>query len=479
MLPVRPFRLALLAIVVAVVFFPAAAVKAAPRMPIGFYDDPSFRWASPSAIVANLKAAEAAHASIIHLLADWSAIAPTKPANPLNGDDPAYHLADLDAVVRTAPRYNLQVFITISNTPKWANGGQTVNHPPTHLSDFTNFAHMLAARYNGRHPGFGAVTRWAIWNEPNLQLFLTPQFNAAGKIVSAAEYAKLFAAGYTGIKEGNPGALVAAGETSNRGHNHPTEPAVSNSVAPATFAHLVAEADPHLKFDAWSEHPYPFFGPGQGPLQKTSYPNVELSNLDTFAASLKQWFHRTVPIWITEWGEQTPPQNSLTNPDPISYAKQAADAKEALDIAAKTPDVEMFIWFILRDSSSKTWFSGLETVSGAKKPAYAAFASQAKNIDGQTQLVNPNAKSFTVKLDVPFIAYHAKPGSPVGVTYRIYVGKGVAAEGQPRVELASDETVTFPVKFKPAKGAIYPMKVIVNDREGQAVTRWVELVSES
>jgi len=478
MLSARPLRLALVVIVVAVVL-PAAAVKAAPRMPIGFYDDPSFRWSSPSAIVANLKAAAAAHASIVHLLADWSQIAPTQPKNPLNGDDPAYHLSDLDAIVRTAPRYGLQVFITISNTPKWANGGQTVNHPPTHLSDLTNFAHMLAARYNGRHPGFGAVTRWAIWNEPNLQLFLTPQFNSAGKIVSAAEYAKIYQAGYTGIIEGNPGALVAIGETSNRGHNHPTEPAISDSVAPATFAHLVAQANPHLKFAAWSEHPYPFIGPNIGPEQKASYPNVELTNLGQFAASLKQWFHRTVPIWITEWGEQTKPQYPQGG---VSYAKQAADAKEALDIAAKTPDVEMFIWFILRDSTSQTWFSGLETASGAKKPAYAAFASQAKNIDGQTQLVNPRASSFKVKLDVPFIAYHAKPGSPVGVTYLVLSGKNdksAAAQGQPRVELAADETVTFTVKFKPAKGALYPMKVVVNDREGQAVTRWVELVAES
>src|SRR5438067_11563326 len=110
-------------------------------MPVGFYDDPSFRWADGKAILANMKAAEAAHASIVHLLADWSQIAATKPANPLNGDDPAYRLSDLDAAVRTAPRYNLQDSITISGTPKWANGGQTPNHPPHNLDDLTQFAH--------------------------------------------------------------------------------------------------------------------------------------------------------------------------------------------------------------------------------------------------------------------------------------------------------------------------------------------------
>src|SRR3954469_15683286 len=111
MLSVRPLRLALLALIT-LLLVPAAAVKAAPRMPIGFYDDPSFRWADEKVIPANMRAAQSAHASLIHLLADWSQIAPEKPANALNGDDPAYNLSDLDAAVRTAPRYNLQVFVT-------------------------------------------------------------------------------------------------------------------------------------------------------------------------------------------------------------------------------------------------------------------------------------------------------------------------------------------------------------------------------
>src|SRR5205814_2176589 len=120
MLSVRPLRLAVLSLL-ALMLLPAAAVKAAPKMPIGFYDDPSFRWAPEKVIPANLLAAEKAHSSIIHALADWRQIAPTRPKNPLDGDDPAYNLSDMDALVRTAPRYNQQVFITISGTPAWAN----------------------------------------------------------------------------------------------------------------------------------------------------------------------------------------------------------------------------------------------------------------------------------------------------------------------------------------------------------------------
>src|SRR5277367_5927756 len=207
----RPFRLALV-IAVVLVAVPAATVRAATRMPVGFYDDPSFRWADQKVIPQNLAAAQKANASIVHVLADWSSIAPTKPANPLNGNDPAYKLSDLDALVRTAPRYNLSLLITISGTPGWANGKKTPNYPPTKLSDLTNFAQMLSSRYSGRKPGFAAVRRWSVWNEPNLQLFLSPTYNAQGKAVAPATYVKLFLAAYKGIKAGNPSALVAAGE---------------------------------------------------------------------------------------------------------------------------------------------------------------------------------------------------------------------------------------------------------------------------
>ncbi len=236
----RKLRFAFL-IVVVVLAVPAATAHAVARMPVGFFDDPSFRW-SPDA-AKNLASAQAANGSIIHILVNWASVAPTRPANALNGNDPAYHLSDIDAMVQTAPKYGLQVLLTIALTPPWANGGKTPNYPPKNMNDLTQFSQMLATRYNGSKAGRGVVTRFSVWNEPNLQLFLAPQFSGS-KIVSPGVYAKLFMAAYKGIKAGNKSALVAAGETSNRGHNHPTSPAISDSVAPATFARLVSRGQP-------------------------------------------------------------------------------------------------------------------------------------------------------------------------------------------------------------------------------------------
>jgi Cellulase (glycosyl hydrolase family 5) len=472
----RKLRVALLVSVV-LVAVPAATARAVARMPVGFYDDPSFRWSDDTA--ANLAAAEDAHASIIHVLADWSSIAPTRPRHPLNGDDPAYHLSDLDALISSAQAYDMQVLLTIAETPKWANGGQTPNHPPSNVGTLTQFARMLATRYNGTHPGLGVVNMFSVWNEPNLQQFLTPQFEGT-KIVSPGIYAKLYEAAYKGIKAGNKHALVAAGETSNRGHNHHTAKS-QDTVAPATFAHDLSIVAPHLKFDAWATHPYPS-DYALGPTQRVAYPNVELSTMSRFGASLKQWFHRPVPIWITEYGEQTKPEYPTFG---VSYAKQAADAKKALQLAAANPYVQMFIWFIFRDGPAPpagqvatSWFSGVEKADGKKKPAYNAFSKTAKGIVGQSQVVEP-FEQFSVTIAVPFMTYHDAPGARLGVMYSIRQGKKIVATGEPIVKIQSDGTVDVPIGFDPAKGKTYTMTVTFNDVGGQTETHMVELLPAS
>jgi hypothetical protein len=422
---------------------------------------------------AGLAAAQAAGASILHVQADWATIAPTKPKQPLNGNDPAYRLSDLDALVRTAPRYDLSLLITISGTPTWANGGETPNVLPKNLNDLTRFAHMLAARYNGSRPGAGAVRLFSVWNEPNQGLYLTPQFEG-DKIVSPAEYVKLFRAAYAGIKAGDPNAAVAAGETSNRGRNTVLLNASNRvqSVAPATFAHLVAEIDPKLPFVAWATHPDPT-RPELGPTQKVVFPDVGFSTMTEFGKLLQKWFGRRVPIWITEYGEMTKPQYIAG----VSYAKQASDARKALELARANPYVQMFVWLTLRDSPT-TWQSGLEQSNGRNKPAYAAFASTAAGIVGQSQLIVPG-RPFNVTLAVPFIAWHDPAGTMLGLTYVLKEGASTVAGGQPQVTLARDGTVVFQVTAKPAKNQAYTLTVTVEDDHGQSESHAIALVPVS
>lgn len=434
------------------------------RMPVGFYDDASFRW-SPDRL-SNLAAAAAAGATIIHTNADWATIAPTRPADPTNGDDPAYVLSDLDQLVEAAPQYGLRVMVTIVGTPKWANGNQTPNHMPKKLSDLTTFARMLANRYDGLH-NHGTVSIWSAWNEPNLSLFLTPQFSGK-KIVSPSLYVKLYKAIYAGIHAGNPSAAVAIGETSPEGRDKPTAKAgQGQSVAPGTFAQMVARTK-GLKFSAWAEHPYPTSINGKA-LGKARYPNVVLTNLKSFEANLNKWFKRDVPVWITEYGHQTKPQQ----PKGVTYAQQATYAKQALTYAKNDPNVQMFVWFTFRDSATAAmnpWRSGIETSTGAHKPAFAAFASVARKIQGTTQTVTPRAKP-TVILYVPEISYYSQPGSTVGITYTIKNQKGVVfSQGEPQASLNPDQSVAFHPNFVVDRDDIYTVTARVNDASGHVET---------
>jgi hypothetical protein len=475
----KPARFALLALI-ALLAAPAAAVHAAQKMPIGFFDDPTFRWSPNRA--DNLRQASVAGASVIHTTASWAGIAPTKPANPANGDDPAYKLADLDELVFQSGIYGLRVMIDINGTPKWANGGKAPNVMPKRLSDLTTFAKMLSNRYNGRQ-GHGTVALWSVWNEPNLQLFLTPQFSPSrtvtavktvkGKkvkykktvftIVGPANYAKLYKAAYAGIKSGNSLAKVAIGETSARGRDKPLG-GVSASLAPGTFAKYLAKVH-GLKFDAWAHHPYPT-SPNLPPLQKVRYPNVTLSTLPTFEKNLKKYFHRSVPVWITEYGHETKP------PDPhgVSYALQAKYAVQALTIAKNDPNVQMFIWFVFHDSSGNPWQSGLYTSGGAQKPAYDPFGALARLIDGTMTTIKAGSPP-RVTMYMPYLAYYSQPGSVIGMTYVVRDASGTVAVGQPVASLAGDQSITFTPAFTPAKGKTYTVTATANEPNGHSETR--------
>ena len=453
----RAARFALLALT-AFLLIGAATASAQPRMPIGFFDDPTFRWSADR--MDNLQRASADGASIIHTTASWAALAPTRPADASNGDDPAYKLADLDELVQRASSFGMRVMINITGTPKWANGNQKPNVMPKKMADLQTFAHMLAARYNGLHAK-GYVGLWSVWNEPNLQQFLSPQY-VGKKIVSPTNYARLYKAAYAGIKSGNSAAQVAIGETSAQGRDKPSAGS-SQTVSPGNFAKLLSKVK-GLKFDAWAHHPYPT-APGAKPTEKVRYPNVTLSTMPKFEKDLHTWFKKTVPIWITEYGHETKPGE----PKGVSLATQASYARQALAIAKKDPNVQMFIWFTFRDSSGNPWQSGLLQPSGSAKPSYSAFGSVARATDGMT--INVRAgRAPTVALYFPVLAFYNGAGTTCGLTYKIVDGSKTVAVSQPAEALRANQSLVFPTAFTPVKKHTYTITVTANDPNGHSET---------
>jgi polysaccharide biosynthesis protein PslG len=461
-----------LALALVVAALAAGSASAEERMWIGFHDDPVLRYGDDRQ--SELDAVRAANATMVRTLVEWRNVAPTRPRTATNPFDRAYRFDDLDDLVRSTQARGMEVLMTIWGTPGWANGNKGPAFLPRNMADFRNFARALATRYNGRRPGYPFVRFYGIWNESNLGNFLAPQFDARGRIVGPKAYARLAAAGYAGIKAGSPRALVAIGETSSNGRDRKV-PGATDSTTPGTFARLLAQASPRLRFDAWAHHPYPV-PVSQGPAQRVRYPNVAFSTLSRFERDLDRWFRRAnVPIWITEYGNETRPGE----PKGVTEAQQAAYAPQAIALAKRDPRVKMFVWFVFRDSSGSPWQSGIYRASGAPKPAAARWAAAARGVDklNDKVAVRGGTTSPTLVVNVRDLCANNLPGALVGVTTRTFRGTQPLGVTQSAGSLAFDCTVSVRIAgLQVAKGATYRVEVEVNTATTGAKRRTITLV---
>ena len=135
-------------------------------------------------------------ATIVRVNLVWSQVAPADPPSSFNPADPAspgYNWSAVDASVRDLTSQGLQVLLNISGAPTWAEGpGPPPDvQPGTWRPDpaqFASFATAAALRYDGRfpdplHPGafLPRVRYWQPWNEPNLAIYLSPQWTRVGE----------------------------------------------------------------------------------------------------------------------------------------------------------------------------------------------------------------------------------------------------------------------------------------------------------
>jgi Glycosyl hydrolase catalytic core len=308
-------------------------------------------------------------------------VAKRRPSKPTDPNDKAYNWSLYDRTVGLAQRYRIKVLFAIYGTPGWANRGSGANVPPAKIADLRNFAYAAAKRYSGtfRPPGVDpayaaplpAVRMWLAWNEPNNPVFLRKQFRKRGRgwvVQSAVDYAKICNAIYAGIKTTLiRGEKVGCGVTAPRGNNSPRSSRAS--VSPLAFLRAAKRAG-MKRFDAYAHHPYygtPRETPTSKPKARTA---VGLGNINDLVKELTRLYGKK-RLWITEYGYQTKPPDRFFG---VSYAKQASYLKQAFTLARRHPRIDVMLWFLLRDQRALAgWQSGLMTLGGKRKPAFAAF----------------------------------------------------------------------------------------------------------
>ncbi len=315
---------------------------------------------------------------------NWKSMAATRPRQPRNPDDPAYDFAAADAFVRNAALHGLQdrVMFTLWRTPKWASSvrvasGYEAQMP--RLQMWRDFVFACAKRYSGRFTPSGAssplprVVAWETWNEPNAYFALRPQWSS-GKPVSPRNYVLLLNALRSEVNRAVPfKPTLVAGAMYKQGG--------PKSLTPVQFMRGLQAAN--ARFDVLSMHPYnrnPKLGITDGADQSLSNPSfIGIGNFDTFIRLANEIFGRKYPIWITEFGMQTPAKGS--GPRTVSFAQQARFVRKALARLQRLPQVERAAWFLLQDELPRdgAWYTtGLRKADGSPKPSFDAWMKAAK-----------------------------------------------------------------------------------------------------
>jgi hypothetical protein len=377
---------------------PAKHVKpTSSHLLVGINDEATTLYGNPAASFPLLKSL---NTQVLRVNLYWGgnqwAVANNKPTDGTDPGDPAYNWSLYDRLVRYAAQNNIRVVFSILFTPSWANGGAGKTVAPTNPQDLQDFAHAAATRYSGyylappwqQQPSLAPPTSflplvnlWTAWNEPNNPIWLSPQYtkvNGKWVIASAVQYAKICNAVYAGVHEAiispskgaPPGEQVACGVTGPKGNDAPGSSRAS--VDPLSFL-SAAKAAGMKTFDVYAHHPYanagnepPSFVP-TGNFKR----RVQLGNIGTLITLLTK-LYGPKHLWITEYGYQTNPPNKTIFG--VTWAKQALYMQQAYALARKNPRIDMMLWFLLRDDSSRTgWQSGLMTTAGKRKPSWTTF----------------------------------------------------------------------------------------------------------
>ena len=219
-----------------------------------------------------------------------------------------------------------------------------------------------------------------IGNEPNLNRFWLPQFDAAGENVAAPAYLALLIEVYDAVKRADPNVTVWGGALAPRGIDRPDTGRDTHS--PTTFirdlgAAYRASGRDAPPLDGFAFHPYPMSSsaPPDGPTDPKSTSILMADYEEKLRPLLDEAFGPDLPVLYSELGVETaipPAKAGLYEGEepgrPVDEATQADYYRRAIDLAACQESVAGLLLFHSHDEPALTGFqSGLYYVDGAPK----------------------------------------------------------------------------------------------------------------
>jgi hypothetical protein len=370
--------------------FGAAPAEAARGLRLGI-NDSVYETADAGVRHTWLNRTVGARANLVLLGASWASIAPpNRPPgfNPRNPADPAYSWGSLDAAVRDASARGLKVLILVTSAPRWAEGRNrpgfgrappgTWKPSPGKLADF---AHAITLRYSGRFPTLPRVRYWQLWAEPNLSIYLTPQWRHR-RAASPKRYRRMLNAFYGAVKGVSRRDVVITGGTAPYG-----DPAGGDRMRPVRFWRGVlclrgdevrpARCKHPAHLDVLAHNPINVGRPKRHAFNRNDASTPDLRRIERILRKARRTGrvrprgHK--PFWATEiWWDSKPP-----DPHGIPERRHARWLEQALYVLWRQ-GARTVVWFQVRDQARRpdfasTFQTGLFFRSGEPKLAYRAF----------------------------------------------------------------------------------------------------------
>lgn len=294
-----------------------------------------------------------------------------------------------DEIIRNYVNHGLEPVPMMLGVPLWASSRPQEKrgyfYPPTDPNDYRDFAFQIAARYGSRkHPaekllpqdhvsGLNLIRYFEIWNEPDLN---HPQWGAL--VGSFEDYYPILRAGYEGIKQADPAALVLNGGLAGfhlerweemRKFKYPDGKSAIDFIDIINIHYYCGKRTPE---------------------QHAVNTNVDRSGTARIGPSfaeeidhLVRWRDRNkpqAPIWLTETGWDTIGGHFVSEKQQAAYLVRAA-------VIALSGGIDKLFIYREGDSGNTLYAScGLFRKDGTPKPSMPAVANLLKQIGNATPL---------------------------------------------------------------------------------------------
>jgi hypothetical protein len=442
-------RFVFLVAVLALLVSPATALAGGPKMFYGATED-AVRSADRAVAQRQMDRLARAGFDSVRITQVWGP-GETKPS--------AAELKVLDNVFAAAKKDGMNVLVAVMNF-----GSRTTPLSDDDQADFAAYAASVV-KAEGVHS-------LIVGNEPNLNRYWLPQFDADGNDVAASAYGALLAKTYDAVKAVDPSTQVIGGALSPRGGDVPGTGRDTHS--PTRFvldmgAAYRAGGRTLPIMDGLALHPYEdhsSVAPADGIHPSTT--TIALADYGKLVSLLGQAFDgtaqagSTLPIYFDEFGvESQIPSNKqqrytgseVAVTEPVDEATQAAYYKQAVQLAFCDPNVRGFFLFHAVDETAMPgWQSGLyyadDTPKSSLAPVRLALQQARRGVIAQcpglaltpkpTVVQKRRVLTLTCDIDCTFVAQlyrapghllvskrgHAVGGRPTTLPLRVPVALG-------------------------------------------------------